>query len=317
MKTKLVSESLSKDLAALGVPGLTEASMVRVALGSGLSESLTEGCKGGKGGRPAEDDVCPECGEDPCVCDDEESTDDEGEDYEEAKHDPIDGPFVTPALFDRIEALPFESLTGAQVDQVIEELKIKKVPRNIAGIAERAEVVARKLMEARKKAIIVRGKRKRITIANDPAAKKARRERRLDYKKHRAQITKQRKITARRQPAKIAAARTAMAHARLGDDFAVELEHLLHETQERREDVRSEILGRIDRIVEMITDEFDDTAVDGVFEAGCEPIAASYQAGRLDEDVMHADAFLAEIRPIMSLISKSLDRLERGDRGNA
>jgi hypothetical protein len=316
MKTKLVSESLNKDLAALGVPGLTEESMVRVALGPGLSESLAEGCKGGKGGKAA--DACKDCGEEPCTCDDEETSDDEeGEDYEESKHDPIDGPFVTPVLFDRIMALPFESLTGQQVDQVIEELKVKRVPRNIEGIAERAEIVARKLMEARKKAIIVKGKRKRITIANDPAAKKQRRERRLDYKKHRSQITKKRNITARRQPAKIAAARTAAAHARLGDDFAVELEHLLHETQDMRQDVRSEILGRIDRIVEMITDEFDDTSVDNVFESACEPISASYQAGRLDEDVMNADAFLAEIRPVMSLISKSLDRLERGDRGNA
>jgi hypothetical protein len=76
-------------------------------------------------------------------------------------------------------------------------------------------------------------------------------------------------------------------------------------------------MDRIDSIVEMIVLEFDDAAVMRVFNEAIEPIAASYEAGRLDEDTMTADAFLAELRPVMALISKSLDRMERSDLGNA
>jgi hypothetical protein len=100
--------------------------------------------------------------------------------------------------------------------------------------------------------------------------------------------------------------------------FAVELEHLLSESQSRIEDVRAEILGRVDGVVDLIAQEFEyDEAVVGIFNEAVQPLVASYDAGRLDEDVMSVDAFLAELRPVMSLISKSLDRIEQNDLGNA
>lgn len=302
MKTKLVGSTLQEDLDALGVKGLNEGDMAAMVMGSPL-------------GAPLAEQKPPKC--EPEDEEGEEDEEDEGEDYEESKHDPIDGPFVTDALFDRIMALPLDSLSEEEIGAVIEGLKEKKIPRNVAGIEERAEQVATALLE-KMKAIVWKGKRKRVKIDTSPEAKKKRRERRMEYRKKKAVIGRKRAKWSRKVSAKRAAAKTAAAHQRMGDSesFAVELEHLLDEQADRVANVRDEILTRIENIVELIEDEFDDDAVDSVFEAALQPLAASYEAGRLDEDVMDVDAFLAEIRPVTALISKSLDRLDRGGLGN-
>lgn len=324
MKTKLVGTDLNEDLKALGVPGMTEESMARIALGPSLSEQSKP-----KG------DVCADCGKEPCTCDDEPSDDEEGDDYEESKHDPFDGPFVTPALFDRILALPFDSLSEEQVDQVIESLKAKKVPRNIEGIAEQAELVARKLMD---EAVAKRTRRSRAHSMSkkasyqcppgmrkdpgDPSGKRCIRSVQAAGGAGKlAKIKRKSKKWARSgsgaKSKRISKRWAERRPEKQTSDFAVELEHLLGESQEQVGNVRDEILCRIDSIVEMIVGEFDDAAVLAVFNEAIEPIAASYEGGRLDEDTMTADAFLAELRPVMALISKSLDRLERSDLGNA
>jgi len=323
MKTKLMAGSLTEELAALGVPGLTEDNMARIANGPGLSESGSKK-KGGNGNAPEE----PE--------DDEESEedDDDEEEYDESRHDPYDGPFVTKVLFNRIMDLPFESLDGDQIDLIIEGLKVKKVPRNVKGIAEQAEMVARKLMD---EAIAKRTRRSRAHSMSkkasyqcppgmrkdpgDPSGKRCVRSVKAAggagaLARIRRKTKKWSKSGAGKKSAKISK-RWAERRPSQNSDFAVELEHLLSENQERVDDVRSEILGRIDNIVEMLVDEFDDAAVLAVFNEAIEPIAASYEAGRLDEDVMNVDTFLAEIRPVMTIISKSLDRIERSDLGNA
>ncbi len=320
MKTKLMSGSLTEELAALGVPGLTEDNMARIANGPRLSES---GCASKKDKEEEPEET------------DDEAEDDE-EEYDESKHDPYDGPFVTKALFDRIMDLPFESLDGDQIDLVIEGLKVKKVPRNVEGIAEQAELVARKLMD---EAIAKRTRRSKAHSMSkkasyqcppgmrkdpaDPSGKRCVRAVKAAggagaLAKIKRKSKKWSKSGAGKKSAKIskrwAERRPEKAQ---NSDFAVELEHLLSENQEQVENVRSEILGRIDSIVEMIVGEFDDAAVLAVFNEAIEPIAASYEAGRLDEDVMSVDTFLAEIRPVMTIISKSLDRIERSDLGNA
>ena len=318
MKTKLVSGSLQEELDALGVKGLTEDSMARIALGPALSE---------QGKAPPAEEPDP---------DEEEDEDGEdGEDYDESRHDPIDGPFVTPALFDRIEALPFESLDGDQIDMVIEGLKVKRVPRNIDGIAERSLGVAKKLVaeatakRVRRSKAHAMGKKASYQCAKgmrkdpkDPSGKRCIRSMQAvggagKLSKIKRKSRKWAKSGAGAKSAKISARWAARRPDAQNAEFAVELEHLLSESQDRIENVRAEILGRIDGIVELIVQEFDSEAVLAVFNEAVEPISASYEAGRLDEDVMNADAFLTELRPVMALISKSLDRLERGDLGNA
>lgn len=299
MKRSISSNTLQEDLDALGVKGLTEDSMAAIALGRPLDE---KSCKDdGKGEEDGED----------------EEEEDDGEEYDESRHDPIDGPFVTPALFDRIMALPFDNLDESQIDQLIGELSEKKIPKNIPGIEERAQEVARTLVE-KKKTIIWKGRRKRINIDTSGEARAERRERRLKTRRKKSRIKRQRIRTARKPSAKRAAEKTAAAHQRMGDSesFAVELEHLLHEQDSVAMSVRDEILLRIDTIIDLIEDEFEDDSVDSIFESVADTLFSSYDAGRLDEDVMGVDAFLAEVRPIMSLISKSLDKMERADMGN-
>ena len=319
MKTKIVgSMSLQEDLDALGVKGLDEGAMARIALGQTMSEQ----------GPPKKDDPEP---------DPEEEDDDEedGEDYDESVHDAFDGPFVTPALFDRIMALPFDSLEEDQIELVIEGLKTKRVPRNIDGIAERATLVAQRLVD---EAVAKRVRRARAHSMSkkasfqcppgmrkdpkDPSGKRCIRAMQAAGGAGKlAKIKRKSKKWAKSG----AGAKSKRISARWADrrpgaqtsEFAVELEHLLYESQDRMENVRSEILGRIDNIVDLLVQEFDDESVLAVFNEAVEPISASYEAGRLDEDVMDADAFLAEIKPVMAIISKSLDRLERSDLGNA
>lgn len=309
MKTKLSANSLQEDLDALGIHGLNEDVMASVALGVPLSE---------KSGSCASASV-----------DDEEEMDDDeedGEEYEESRHDPMDGPFVTHVLFDRIMALPFEHLAEEDIQRVVDGLKVKRIPRNVNGIQERAEEVARHLLGE------MRGKRRREFKAGS-TAKVARVECPPGYRKGksgqcvRAAVAAggagklaRSKRKAKRWAATGLGAKSAKKSqrfaARRGEEFAVELEHLLGEQTERTMSVRDEILGRIDSIIEMINLEFDDEAVAAVFESAVDSLAASYDAGRLDEDVMDADAFLAEIRPVMALISKSLDRLDTVGSGN-
>ena len=297
MKNKYSANTLQEDLNSLGIGGLSEDVMASVALGVPLAEKA--------------------CARDMDDEEDDDEEDEDGEDYEESKHDPMDGPFVTHTLFDRIMALPFERLDEEDIERVIEGLKTKRIPRNIPGIQERAEEVASDLLE-RVKTIIKAGKRARINVSNSPEAKKLRRERRLTYKKKKTKINRRARITARKAPGKRAALKTAMAHQRMGDSqsFAVELEHILHEHEERDMGVRDEILIRLNRIIDLVAEEFNDEAVVEVFEEAVESLSASYAAGRLDEDVMDADAFLTELRPIMALVSKSLDRLDTVGSGN-
>jgi hypothetical protein len=60
-----------------------------------------------------------------------------------------------------------------------------------------------------------------------------------------------------------------------------------------------------------------DEAVTRVFGDAYEAVEASWEAGRLDEDIMDEDEFMAEIKPVLTLIHKSLDRIQgEGGLGN-
>ncbi|MEJ2293679.1 MAG: hypothetical protein P8Y23_02815 [Candidatus Lokiarchaeota archaeon] len=41
-----------------------------------------------------------------------------------------------------------------------------------------------------------------------------------------------------------------------------------------------------------------------------------YEAGRLEEDVMDDEEFIAELNPILTIISKSINKLDDGELGN-
>jgi len=323
MSTNL-KRTLAEDLEALGVKGLDESSMAAIALGDGLSEGC--GFQKGKKKKDEEDGEEPEKdGEDG------EGDGEDGEDYEESVHDPLDGPFVTPQLFDSIMDLPFEKLTAEDVDRVIAGLKAKRVPRNIEGIAERAQVVAKRLMDEavakRVRRSKAHGMGKKVSFQcppgmrkdpSDPSGKRCVRAAvAVGGAGNLSKITRKAARWAKSGSGKKSQRISQRWAERRGgpqtSEFAVELEALLSESQVGVASVRAEILGRIDNLAQLVVDEFDDVAVTTVFNEAIEPLRTSFEMGRLDEDVMSVDAFLAEIRPITQLISKAMDRVDRGN----
>jgi len=80
--------------------------------------------------------------------------------------------------------------------------------------------------------------------------------------------------------------------------------------------VRDEIIERVVLIFELLSEEFADQSVFEIYEDAVNTMIDTYEAGRLDEDVMGEDEFIAELEPVLSLITKSLEKLEEGDLGN-
>jgi hypothetical protein len=64
-------------------------------------------------------------------------------------HDPIDGPVVTRELFNRIAALPFESMDAGDIDALLEELGKKDLPEGDAALAARAQEVVEMLLRTK------------------------------------------------------------------------------------------------------------------------------------------------------------------------
>jgi hypothetical protein len=64
-------------------------------------------------------------------------------------HDPIDGPVVTRELFNRIAALPFESMDAGDIDALLEELGKKDLPEGDAALTARAQEVVEMLLRAK------------------------------------------------------------------------------------------------------------------------------------------------------------------------
>ena len=79
--------------------------------------------------------------------------------------------------------------------------------------------------------------------------------------------------------------------------------------------VRDEIIDRVGTIFDLLIEEFNDNDVTSVLAEAYEPLLDSWTGGRLDEDVMEHDDFIAEVKPVVALITKSLDRIDREDRG--
>lgn len=296
--------TLEEDLKGLGVKGMDTSLLATLG-----GQILAEAAKG----------KCATKDEDP-LADDEPAEELEGgepeddeEEYDEAREDPIDGRWVSHALFDRILALPFANLSEDQLDALIEELKEKRIPASKPDLQERAQEVAQRLLDEKRRVAVVKGKRTIQNINTSGAANRERRERRRKARRQRSKLKLQRLKRGRRASSKMAAAKTARTKERLGlvnsTEFASELESMLGE--ERNLSLRADLLERIDRIVDLLGDEFLDEAVDEVFDGVLESLDASYHGGRLDEAVMNDDQFLAEIRPAIQLISKSLDKLER------
>ncbi len=258
--------------------------------------------------------------------------------------DPLDGPVVTMELFDRIMALPYENLSEDEVQEVLDALKEKELPEdaNDELKARAEEVVDHLLNEVRPNRIRGRKHKKAARVRKKICPQGYRKESK-DGPCKRAVLTvkggagtlhkqaKVKKIQSHHGIQKVGQKRgkrldrqaygaggrpARRMHADVNvSPFAAELGSLLEGDKQVDMDVRDEIIERIDNIFILLHGEFLDESVSAVFTEAFEPVVDSFLAGRLDEDVVEADEFLASLKPVLSLITKSLDRIDRQDTG--
>ena len=249
-----------------------------------------------------------------------ENNDDEDSD------DPLVSEDVNEDLFDAIMGLKFENLDDDDVDEILEGLKGKNLPEDADdSLKERAdevveflvaEAVAKKTRRSKAGSMAKKasfqcppGTRKdpgdksgRRCVRAAKAAGGAGKLIKMGRKKGKWSKSGKGKKSTRKSD------RWAARREGTESTFAMELAGLVEDTQDETVTVRDELLNRIGSIMEMLSGEFLDEAVTRIFEESYEPIAASWDAGRLDEDVMDEDEFIAEIKPVLTLVHKSLGR---------
>ena len=246
--------------------------------------------------------------------------------------DPLCAESVNDELFDRIEALPYDKMESEDIDEVLEGLKEKKLPDDASDeLKARAEKIVDFLISE------AAAKRMRRFKAGDMAKKQSfqcPQGLRQDPKNPRRCIRAAKAVGGAGKLAKEGRKKkrwgksgagkkstrkserwAARRHEGLVSPFARELGGLLEDANEQQMDVRDEILDRIGNILEMLSEEFLDAAVTDIFIEAYEPIAESWSSGRLDEDVMDEEEFKDMVRPVVALITKSLDRIDSQDRG--
>jgi hypothetical protein len=281
--------------------------------------------------------------------DEEEESEDQDEEMDEDV-DPLDAPEVNHELFEAIMGLPFDNLVEEDVDDLLDALKEKVLPEDASmNLKEEAHRVVDHLFEVKKElsestrmAIRKRAGKagvERTTVARREGRKKVggkdskktervtsqerlsnRRKNRIIRKTKAAKIerTDKKRDRMRRTTRGLKTAGLEIGMPMIGEDaspFARELNALVEDNQEETITVRHEIMERVSNIFEMLNEEFRDEDVERIFENTFDGILSAWEAGRLDEDVMEEDEFIGEVKPVLVLIQKSLDRIDRAERG--
>jgi hypothetical protein len=285
---------------------------------------------------PAEENLgtakkCEKCGKEykgeKCLC----SKKVEGVD------DPFDGPLVTKELLERIGNLPFENFEESDFDDLLNALKEKELPEGDEELATLAEAIVQKILDEKI------GIRQRRHKARSMAKGKPRFFCQPGYRKapgdetgkrcvpaHQAvaggmgglkregRVKKRRSRSGKGKRSERISKRWAARREGVVSPFAAELA-ALHEgdSHDEPKDVRDEILGRVEHILEMLSEEFLDNDVAAIFAEAYEPLMDAWEGGRLDEDVMEHEDFIAEVRPVLALITKSLDKIDREEKGES
>lgn len=246
--------------------------------------------------------------------------------------DPLDAPDVNMELFDAIMDLPYDSLTSEDVEEVIEALKGKNLPEDAPdALKERAEEVVDFLVTegvAKRQRRFKAGSMAKTTVTvckpgkrKDPKDKTGKRcipaAKAAGGKGKLMRSTRKKALWSRGgSGAKSGKKSARFAARREGSEpnsFAAELLSLVEDTQAEAHTLRDELLERILSIFEMLAEEFNSDAVTRVFEENFEKLNASWEAGRLDEDVMDEEDFIAELKPVLTLVHKSLEKIDSED----
>lgn len=329
---KTVKTSLNEDFEALGLPSALAESQHLLGI-----KPQEEGCgnqkgKGGDAGDGEDDEDDMEEGKDKNVAKGEKV---EGEEApaapEVTESDLYDGEFVTAELFERIEALSFDEMDESDFEELLSKLSEKKIPEGNDELREQAE----KLIEGVGTRIrrFKAGKVSKKMSFQCPEGQRAtgvghqcqpshvvaggmgniNKEAREKKKWGRGGKGFMSKLHSKRVNK-----RRGNANESLLSPLAQDLLQVTESTAPKAvTTVREEIIERVVSIMTFLNEEFMDKSVAEIYEGSINEMIDTYEAGRLDEDVMNEDEFIAEMEPVLSLITKSIDRLEDSeDLGN-
>jgi len=322
MGKRTINTSLDEDLQGLGIPGFNmqeQALLGGIPLTEGTNDSVEE-----------EDKMCPKCKADmkdgkctKCGYKKAEDDDQEGDDQDESI-DPLEAVGVNIELFDAIMEIPFEGLKSEDIDEILEALKSKELPEDASDeLKERAEEVVDFLIAERAAKVVrrhVAGKTTKKKSRQCPEGTRAKKGKpgceptvkAMGGAGKVAKESRKKKKWAKGGAGKKSERKSARVAARregVESPFAAELMGLMEDSQEASETLRDELIEMIGNVFDLLSEEFNDEAVTRVFTEAYEPVLASWDAGRIDEDVMEVDEFISEIKPVLTLIHKSLDRI--------
>jgi len=324
MSKPTVRTTLNEDFEALGLPQLNVEDSARIA---GIEQQ-----EGSCGDKEDDDEEKEEAEEAPPVCDKCKSGEKDCKcDVKKEDEDPIDGTYVTSELFDRIRNLPFDEMTAEDCQDLLDALKEKDLPEDIGLQAEATEIVSmimevasekqrrfKKFSMAKKNVFVCKpGYRAK---PGTPAGQKAPcvpshvaagglGNLRGEARKKVRSVRKGPGATSKRKSTRWGDKREGLM-----SPLALELAQVTEGISEAvPTTVRDEIIERVVTIIELLNEEFNDISVTQIYSEAVESLIDTYEAGRLDEDVMNEDEFIAEMDNALSLITKSIEKLEDGE----
>jgi hypothetical protein len=267
-------------------------------------------------------------------------------------HDPIDGPVVTRELFNRIAALPFESMSVEDVDALLEELGKKDLPEGDAALTARAQEVVEMLLRTKGKleegmAFRTFGAKSGKMVTKHRQTGTAGRKARLQAKKYRRTHKSQIKRATKKMQAKSWFKRVQkLRAAKMGSktdkiaakpirkllgagkrgpvsgfgslgasadsEIANDLRSVRHESRVQA-GIRAEIVERLNNIFALMSEMYDSTEVDAVLEEALIPVIERANAGTLVEDALNEDEFVATLAPCFNLVTRVMEAIENGE----
>jgi hypothetical protein len=262
--------------------------------------------------------------------------------------DPIDGPVVTLELFDRIVALPFDAMSAADCDALLEGLAAKDLPEGDAALRARAEEVVGLITEKRQKIRTLHGM-KSIKIDTSSKGKMARLARRKAYRSNKGGVkSKARRVRktsafklhlkkfAKKWGAKNPISHKgvfAKAHAMTGgskrsagkmlskgfgrlaadadSEIASNLRGVLHESRVQS-GLRAEVVERLNAVFGLLSEMCASDNVDEVLAEAIIPVNDRAAAGTLTEDTLDDGEFVAALAPCLNVVRHMMEGVEAG-----
>jgi len=298
MNGKVIRTTLSEDFKALGMAPIEEDE------GSVLSEGV--------------DDKKREFIEEPEL-DDNVSEDDSSEE------------FVTKALLERISALPFDAMEQEDFDLLMGQLAELKIPSDDADLMLQTEVMVEMVSTRQRRFKAGKTSRKlsfqcpqgtrAVSVGGGGGRPMCRPSHTVvggmgnlnKESRHKKKWSRGGKgVKSKMRSARVDKRRSSMRHEEIMSPLAMELSQISESVIDESMTVREDCIESMITIMSLLSEEFTDKSVSSIYESAVQSMIDKYEVGKLEEDVMNEDEFISEIEPVLSLITKSIEKVEDG-----